>query len=311
MPTRYRIKVKRNVPANVPPRLVIETLQEFEPLLDNHDYIVYYEARDGPTRFSGKELAVIKNDPVFRLDCDDLVLLPSSSSASNQEEEEKRAGEESANHSFYADDADADTLRGDDGDGGSGSNTTTNSNSNSRWQFYDIWEDVYYLPFLLPYFSRLKRYLAIGCKTDAGIRFRVNVSGGVVTRGSFTVVCRETGLPYREADADADADANADADVNGDSNDNHGDNNEDGDTYDSEGETEAGREIGDTAFDLESESPYDLVCECEIEMPLLLTLSQLRMRRPNRNLCERLCKNIIISTAVRQLYVDNESGSNV
>ncbi|KAI1365713.1 hypothetical protein F5Y08DRAFT_171148 [Xylaria arbuscula] len=174
-----------------------------------------------------------------------------------------------------------------------------------RWWLCDVWEDVYWVPFIVPYFSRLKRYLAVGYKTDSGIRFRQSVSGGVVTRGTFTVVSRETGQPYVRSWPTGSVD---------------------GESWD--GETERGSiasneeeaEMGENTIagtgvyqhahcrrtqkgweaqddtDAETEPSWDIVCACEIDVPLILVISQVLRRDENRALCEQLCKAIITAT---------------
>ncbi|KAI0535816.1 hypothetical protein GGR58DRAFT_515049 [Xylaria digitata] len=226
MPTRHSIEVHVPIPRGIPPARVVATLQTFEPLLDNHGYVIAYR----PKPLSLEDAAVIKGDAFFRHDWHDLV-----------------------SHGTMAD---------------------------SRWWLCDVWEDVYWVPFLLPYFSRLKRYLAVGYKTDAGIRFRQRVSGGVVTRGSFTVISRETGLPYGSQPAPEAS----------------------GDIWDGETEkgsvTSASKDGSNDEADAEMEPLWDLVCACEIEMPLILILSQILRREANRALCEHLCKAILRETII-------------
>lgn len=252
MPKKHIIEVTVPIPPEVAPGDVVATLQTFEPLLDNHDYVVDYWPKEG--RISDKDLAVIKGDPFFVNERDDL---PSQNIPLEEE---------------------------------------------PHWWICDVWEDVYWIPFIVPYFSRLKRYLAIGYKTDSGIRFRQRVSGGVVTRGTFTVVSRETGRPYTRRDpwdGDTEKESIASSD----------------DRTEMREDTTAGsteiyqharcRKTGkdweaqdDT--DAETEPSWDIVCACEIDAPFILVLHQILGREENRALCERLCQAII--TATRLAY---------
>jgi hypothetical protein len=262
MPTRHCIQVRVPIPAALSPALVIETLQTFDPLLDNHHYIVDYRPKSGP--ISEKDLAVIKGDAFFRDDCDDL--LPRNVSPASA----------------------------------SDSPGIATNNPSTRWSLYDIWEDVYWVPYLVPYFSRLKRYLAVGCRTESGIRFRLRVCCGVVTRGAFTVVARGTGRPYCHVQPREQGQENHD--VEGD------DDTWDGDTEKgtiAESDAEISPETADERetenkdeededTDIEPEpTTWDLVCDCEIQMPLIMLLSQWCMRGANRELCEHLCRSII------------------
>ncbi|KAI8635376.1 hypothetical protein F5Y19DRAFT_9717 [Xylariaceae sp. FL1651] len=268
MPTRHHINLRVPIPADLPPPLVIDTLQTFKPLLDHHHYIVDYTAKDEP--FSAKDLAVIQRDPFFLNDKDDLLR-------------------------NYASAAPSGTL------------STTSNSRNSRWALYDIWEDVYWVPFLVPYFSRLKRYLAIGQRTEGGIRFRTRASYGVVSRGAFTVVARGTNRPYSESgngdmwDGDTEKGTTAstiasDADTGSESGSESG-----------AGEKEKTRvytdvEVTDSESESESEPAWEILCDCEIEMPLILFVNQWYMRGPNRQLCEYLCRAVIIRTVQNRRF---------
>ncbi|KAI2635422.1 hypothetical protein GGS21DRAFT_515752 [Xylaria nigripes] len=152
-----------------------------------------------------------------------------------------------------------------------------------RWWACDVWEDVYWVPFLLPYFSRLKRYLAIGCKTASGIRFRQSVAGGVTTRGTFSIVSRRSGRAFAEERESWDGETERGSDA---------------------GSGEEGRRSGDDEkswngeTDIEDgnegeEEEWDIVCECEIEVPLIISVPQMLMRNAHRRLCEHLCKSVI------------------
>ncbi|KAI1176823.1 hypothetical protein F4777DRAFT_233294 [Nemania sp. FL0916] len=66
-----------------------------------------------------------------------------------------------------------------------------------RWGIYDIWYENLLVRAILPFFSLIKRYLAVSYRTESGIRFRMDTPCGVVERGTFTVVERGTGRPYR------------------------------------------------------------------------------------------------------------------
>ncbi|KAI0523763.1 hypothetical protein F5B22DRAFT_633873 [Xylaria bambusicola] len=253
MPSKHTIEVTVPIPPEVAPGDVVATLQTFEPLLDNHGYVVNYWPKSGP--ISNKDLAIIKGDPFF----------------------------EDERHDLPSQDIPLDPEATD-----------------SRWWLCDVWEDVYYVPFIVPYFSRLKRYLAIGCRTEGGIRFRQRVSGGVVTRGTFTIISRETGRPYvprtREdvwdgetengSIASNDEDTGEGADEGGDEERVAG-NRKSGRNWDAQDET-----------DTETEPSWDIVCACEIEMPLILVMSQILKRDENRALCEHLCKAIITATRI-------------
>ncbi|KAI0203928.1 hypothetical protein F4808DRAFT_457633 [Astrocystis sublimbata] len=262
---RESISVRVPVPSPISPAHVVATLQTFEPLLDNHHYVISYRPKAGP--ISCKDFAVIKGDPFFQHECRDLS--PASADATGTER--------------------------------------------SKWWISDVWEDVYWVPFVVPYFSRLKRYLAIGCKTEGGIRFRQRVSGGVVTRGTFTVVERETGLPCaipsRERAHNEDNDC-WDGDTEKGSilsNSETGRANEDEDES-SERRDDSGRggaatrEKGISNWDAqdetdtETESTWEILCECEIEMPLILIVSQFFRRDANRELCKHICRSIIYAT---------------
>lgn len=266
MPTRHRIKVRVPIPSPISPAHVVAILQTFEPLLDNHHYVINYRPKAGP--ISRKDFAVINGDPFFRQDCRDLN--PELVGATGTER--------------------------------------------SRWWISDVWEDVYWVPFIVPYFSRLKRYLAIGCKTEGGIRFRQRVSGGVVTRGAFTVVERETGRPCATIPPagvraeDMGPGSSWDGDTEKGSIISNAEN-ERGDEDQDEDESRNGRNPGEAAgekgardwdaqdeTDAETEPTWDIVCECEIEMPLILIVSQFLRRDANRALCEHLCRQIIYAT---------------
>ncbi|KAI1756577.1 hypothetical protein F4782DRAFT_526266 [Xylaria castorea] len=259
MPTRHSIKVQVPIPPPISPAHVVATLQTFEPLLDNHHYVINYSPKAG--QISRDDLAVIKGDPFFRQECRDL----------NPE------------------------LVG------------TIGTEESEWWISDVWEDVYWVPFIVPYFSRLKRYLAIGCKTEGGIRFRQSVSGGVVTRGTFTVIERETGRPCATVPREG-----ARADDTGSCSGWDGDTekgsivsnteNEDGRGNDGSNRGGAAGEKGTSHWDAqdetdaETEPAWDIVCECEIEMPLILIVSQFFRQDANRELCEHLCRCLIYAT---------------
>ncbi|RWA03184.1 hypothetical protein EKO27_g11920 [Xylaria grammica] len=257
MPTRHSIKVHVPIPPGISPAHVVETLQTFEPLLDNHAYVIDYRPKPWP--ISRKDKAVIKGDPFFQQDWHDLESYCTSPSVA----------------------------------------------AGSRWWLCDVWEDVYWVPFVLPYFSRLKRYLAVGCKIEGGIRFRQSVSGGTVTRGTFTVISRETGLPY---DSGPEERAQGrDGDVwDGDTEKGSVAHNERGDGNGGENASEHGAENANEKWpaswdpqddtDAEIEPLWDVVCACEIEMPFILIVSQILRRGDNRALCEYLCKAVIHET---------------
>ncbi|KAI1428212.1 hypothetical protein F5Y12DRAFT_711529 [Xylaria sp. FL1777] len=255
MPTRYSLEVHVPIPPEISPAHVVATLQTFEPLLDNHGYVVAYRPKSG-SAISRKDLAVIRGDPFFQHDRHDLV--------------------------------------------------SPDTAINSRWWLCDVWEDVYWVPFLLPYFSRLKRYLAIGCKTEGGIRFRQSVSGGVVTRGTFTVISRETGRPYvsreraREGGSDTwDGDTEKGS-IAPDPEDEIGEGEHEGEDENNRGVADNRKEAGNwdaqDETDAETEPVWDIVCACEIEMPIILIVSQILRRDANRTLCEHLCKSVISTT---------------
>ncbi|KAI1823638.1 hypothetical protein F4861DRAFT_312329 [Xylaria intraflava] len=263
MPTKHRIKVQVPIPQEVSPADVVATLQSFEPLLRNHRYIADYHPIFGPMR--SRDLAVIKRDPLFRHDCDDLA--PQSVAAG-----------------------------------------TAPASRNSRWWVCDVWEDVYWVPFVLPYFSRLKRYLAIGCKTASGIRFRQSVAGGVTTRGTFTVISRRTGCAYGANGGDDrnvarnswEEDTEKGSMTFDSMNEKVSENGAGGGTSRRSADDEKGSmtwgEESDTESEAESapaESAWDILCECEIEVPLIISVPQLLMRNANRKLCEHLCKSVI------------------
>ncbi|KAJ2975618.1 hypothetical protein NUW58_g8304 [Xylaria curta] len=248
-------------PPQVSPEHVVQTLQTFEPLLDNHNYVINYRPKSGT--ISHKDLAVVKGDSFFEHDRHDLD--PELSS----------------------------TIGAPD----------------SRWWICDVWEDVYWVPFIIPYFSRLKRYLAIGCKTTGGIRFRQSVSGGVVTRGTFTVVERQTGRPWAPRARESARGGNTGLSENWDGDTEKGSiisNTENGREGENESESgnpssrgdEKGPSNWDAAddTDAEFEPTWDIVCECEIEMPLILIMSQILRRDANRQLCEHLCRSLIYAT---------------
>ncbi|KAI1739290.1 hypothetical protein F4680DRAFT_142210 [Xylaria scruposa] len=263
MPTKHSIKVQVPIPSSISPAHVVATLQTFEPLLDNHCYVINYRPKSGP--ISRDDLAVIKGDPFFRQQYRDLS--PELVGAVGTEV--------------------------------------------SPWWIGDVWEDVYWVPFIMP-FSRLKRYLAIGCKTEGGIRFRQNVSGGVVTRGTFTVIERETGRPYRAVLREGvraddvrpndgwDGDTEKGSIISNTENE-RGYENED-ESRDGPNRDGAAGEKGTSNWDAqdetdaETEPAWDIVCECEIEMPLILIVSQLLRRDANRELCEELCRCLIYDT---------------
>ncbi|TRX97744.1 hypothetical protein FHL15_001499 [Xylaria flabelliformis] len=267
MPTKHSIKVQVPIPSPISPAHVVATLQRFEPLLDNHYYVINYTPKAGP--ISRDDLAVIKGDPFFRQQCRDL----------NSSESVGAIGTEG-----------------------------------SQWWIGDVWEDVYWVPFIVPYFSRLKRYLAIGCKTEGGIRFRQNVSGGVVTRGTFTVIERETGRPYRTVHREGvpaddvrpndgwDGDTEKGSIISNTENERvyeNEDENRDGLTRDgATGEKGTSNWDAQDETDAETEPAWDIVCECEIEMPLILIVSQFLRRDANRELCEVLCRCLIYDTIV-------------
>ncbi|KAI1131752.1 hypothetical protein F5Y10DRAFT_233014 [Nemania abortiva] len=249
MPTRHRIKVRVPIPREVSPAHVVSTLQTFEPLLDNHSYVIDYRPKPWP--ISEADLAVINGDPFFREDLES----PSSEPA-----------------------------------------TATDA----RWWVCDVWEDVYWVPFLVPYFSRLKRYLAIGRRTEGGIRFRQCVSGGVVTRGSFTVVERGTGRPYVSGPAEDIWDEDTEKGSIADEEERRPSGNEiaEGENINENylGEKRTGSWDAQDDTDAESEPAWDIVCECEIEMPLILVVSRYLRRGDDRDLCEDLCKSVIHAT---------------
>ncbi|KAI1311390.1 hypothetical protein F5Y03DRAFT_342897 [Xylaria venustula] len=182
---------------------------------------------------------------------------------------------------------------------------TAASETDSRWWICDVWEDVYWVPFIVPYFSRLKRYLAVGCKIEGGIRFRQAVSGGVVTRGTFTVVSRETGCAYVPGD-----DGNWDADTEkGSIAPSAEGGTAEGQRVEDQEERDGERAIADerkesrnwdaqTETGVGAEPAWDIVCACKIEMPLILIMSQILRRDANRALCEHLCKAIISDTVL-------------
>ncbi|KAI0818389.1 hypothetical protein GGR55DRAFT_73194 [Xylaria sp. FL0064] len=258
MPTRHSIEVHVPIPPQISPAHVIATLQTFEPLLDNHGYVVAYRPKSGP--INAKDLEVIRTDPFFKDEHHDLFL---------------------SNCAY--------------------------SETNPRWWLCDVWEDVYWVPFIVPYWSRLKRYLAVGVKTEGGIRFRQSVSGGVVTRGTFTVVSRETGRGYvpgertREESGetwDCDTEKGSIAPTTSEER-------GEGQGHQAQDESERGatddrKEAkgwdAQTETDAESEPMWDIVCACEIEMPLILIMSQILRRDANRELCEHLCKSVISAT---------------
>ncbi|KAI8954830.1 hypothetical protein F4801DRAFT_531806 [Xylaria longipes] len=266
MPTSHCIRVQVPIPSPISPAHVVATLQTFEPLLDNHHYVINYRPKAGP--ISRKDLAVIKGDPFFEHDCHDL----------NPE------------------------LVGAIG------------TERSEWWISDVWEDVYWVPFIVPYFSRLKRYLAIGCKTEGGFRFRQSVSGGVVTRGTFTVIERETGrpcaaVPWNGVRAeDMGSDDGWDGDTEKGSIISNTENERRDETEDEDGSRngpsrgEATSEKATSNWDAqdetdaETEPAWDIVCECEIEMPMILIVSQFLRRDANRELCEHLCRSVIHAT---------------
>ncbi|KAI1431589.1 hypothetical protein GGR50DRAFT_58830 [Xylaria sp. CBS 124048] len=276
MPTKHRFRVQVPIPQEISPATVISTLQTFEPLLSNHRHVANYRPISKP--MSSRDIAAIKKDPFFRHDCADL-------------------SPQSIAHS-----------------------STAATNQNSRWWIYDVWEDVYWVPVLLPYFSRLKRYMAVGCKTASGIRFRQSVAGGVTTRGTFTVVSRRTGRAYgarcNDDDDDGDSwDSNTDKgsvtsrttneksseDRASERRSSYDDNDGDGD------EKKKKKSMswdGETDIESESESEpvapaWDIVCDCEVEVPLIISVPQLLMRNADRKLCEHLCRSVI-KTAVTQ-----------
>ncbi|KAI1273394.1 hypothetical protein F5Y07DRAFT_256260 [Xylaria sp. FL0933] len=269
MPTRHSIEVHVPIPPQISPAHVVATLQTFEPLLDNHGYVVAYRPKSGP--INTKDLAIIRTDPFFKDEHHDL-FLPFDVYTSP----------------YISDNCAYPEI-------------------NPRWWLCDVWEDVYWVPFIVPYWSRLKRYLAVGVKTEGGIRFRQSVSGGVVTRGTFTVVSRETGRAYvprertREQGGenwDGDTEKGSIAPTNAE---------ERGESQEHGREDESERRAADnrkgssnwdaqTETDAESEPMWDIVCACEIEMPLILIMSQILRRDANRELCEHLCKSIISAT---------------
>ncbi|KAI0430067.1 hypothetical protein F5Y09DRAFT_308706 [Xylaria sp. FL1042] len=267
MPTRHSIEVHVPIPPQISPAHVVATLQTFEPLLDNHGYVVAYRPKSGP--ISRKDLAVIKGDPFFQDERYDL-LPPCTSTATP-------------------------------------SSADTTTETNPRWWLCDVWEDVYWVPFIVPYFSRLKRYLAVGVKTEGGIRFRQSVSGGVVTRGTFVVVSRETGCAYVSREGireggdtwDGDTEKGSIAPTNEEEARGEAEGNEDNNESES-GATDSRKGSrnwdAQTETDAESEPTWDIVCACEIEMPLILIMSQILRRDANRTLCEHLCKSVISAT---------------
>ncbi|GAP83348.1 hypothetical protein SAMD00023353_0203010 [Rosellinia necatrix] len=288
MPKIHHVEARVPIPRDLSPRRVVATLQTFEPLLDHHWYVVEYRRKPGPP--TGEDAASIRRDAFFQHDCDDLV----ASECSAPDDDDDDADDDDAAAAADATDA-----------------------TDSRWWVCNVWQDVYWVPFIVPYFSRLKRYQAVGCKTGAGIRFRQNAPCRVVSRGSFTVVERDTGRPYSPAPAPAPARGRG-ALRRGDDN----DDNDSGDIWD--GETEAGSvtsdddddddddETGSAAgggggaakragdwdaqedTDTEAEPPaWDLVCECEIETPLVFFMAQVRERDANHDLCEHLCWSVL------------------
>ncbi|KAI0102226.1 hypothetical protein GGR51DRAFT_298732 [Nemania sp. FL0031] len=203
-------------------------------------------------------------------------------------------------------------LRQDPNNPSSGPVTATDD----RWRLYDTFEDVYWVPFLLPYFSRLKRYLAIGCRTEGGVRFREGGSGGIVNRGAFTVVERETGRPhgYASRDTTRPVDDNWDGETKrgsivedeGSENRNR-DRDGDGNYVDEKWMGDWGPQ-DDADTDTESEPAWDIVCECEIEMPFIWAVPALFRRSKAREFCEYLCKSVIEDTIGEfDEYWDNRS----
>ncbi|KAI0966781.1 hypothetical protein F4678DRAFT_266302 [Xylaria arbuscula] len=175
------------------------------------------------------------------------------------------------------------------------------SETASRWWVCDVWEDVYWVPFIVPYFSRLKRYLAVGCKTEGGIRFRQAVSGGVVTRGTFTVVSRETGRAYVPGDDgnwDADTEKGSIAPAAEEETGEGQEEEESGERGNADERKESRNWDAQTETGVGDEPVWDIVCACEIEMPLILIMSQILRRDANRALCEHLCKAIISETVL-------------
>ncbi|KAI0486354.1 hypothetical protein F4859DRAFT_366692 [Xylaria cf. heliscus] len=264
MPTRHCIRAQVPIPSPISPAHVVATLQTFEPLLDNHHYVINYRPKAGP--ISRTDFAVIKGDPFFQHECRDLN--PELVGATGTER--------------------------------------------SKWWISDVWEDVYWVPFIVPYFSRLKRYLAIGCKTEGGIRFRQKVSGGVVTRGTFTVIERETGRPCATVPRQGTRTENMGSGSGWDGDTEKGSilsnaEHERGDEDEDESRHGLGRggaagEKGVSNWDAQDETDadtepsWDIVCECEIEMPLILIVSQFLRRDANRELCEHLCRSVICAT---------------
>ncbi|KAI0873456.1 hypothetical protein GGS24DRAFT_389336 [Hypoxylon argillaceum] len=267
MPKRQHIRVQVPIPRPVSPAHVVATLQTFEPLLDNHHYIIDYHPKPWP--ISRRDLAVINGDPFFRQDrCGDDGLVASSSLHHDADDDDR------------------------------------------RWWVCDVWEDVYWVPYLVPYFSRLKRYLAIGCRTEGGIRFRQCVSGGVVTRGSFTVVERATGRAYGsgaspgrarggdiwDGDTEKGSIAGDDEGGEGAGSEGEGGNGDEHDLREKRASSWDARSDVDTDAETESEPAWEIVCECEIEIPLISVLSQYLHRGANRRLCKHLCKSVIGAT---------------
>lgn len=249
---KHRVEVRLPIPRGTAPGAVVATLQAFEPLLANHDYVIEYMPRPGP--MNKEALAVINGDPFFA---------------------RERAGQPPervlANGRY------------------------------SRWWLCDVWEDVYWVPFLVPYFSRPKRYFVVGCKTDGGIRFRQRVSGGTVTRGAFTVVSASTGRAYVASPPNGESAWDGETEVGSvASNGGEKDGGEDWDDHNEDDkntnlrrggvENEKGSRAGPREF-------WELVCQCEIEMPLIMIIPQFLGKDVDRRLCVQVCQSILDEAA--------------
>lgn len=266
---KHHVEVRLPIPRGTAPGAVVATLQAFEPLLVNHDYIIEYSPRP-PGPINRQALAVINGDPFFA---------------------RERAGQPPER-----------VLAND---------------RCSRWWLCDVWEDVYWVPFLVPYFSRPKRYLVVGCKTEGGIRFRQRVSGGTVTRGAFTVVARGTGRAYvappppgpasalgREQNGESTWDGETEVGSvrsNSDEKDGRENRNHDDEAENKNGSQRGGPENEKGPRDqnaregpgAEPELMWDLVCKCEIDMPLILLIPQILGKETDRRLCEQVCRSVL------------------
>ncbi|KAI0160281.1 hypothetical protein GGR57DRAFT_414559 [Xylariaceae sp. FL1272] len=130
MPNRSRLQVRVQIPADVSPGFVIEALQSFNPLLDAHGCILDYDHKWGD--ISKEDLAVIQQDPYFHHYRDDMLENEPSSSASPV------------------------------ANGKAASKTL--STINSKWAFYKIYQDVFYVPILIP--SNHGSRLILRCSKD-------------------------------------------------------------------------------------------------------------------------------------------------